>query len=118
MPLDFGGLSQSNVSMPVRVTLEGLVVEQDRPAARMAQVFKLPQVEIPFGPFGAAGTAKVSADGKSTSFLALDTGWPLRTDMAIAYKIAVESEGQQQSVDAQLNFQLVQDDRTLNDDSE
>jgi len=118
MPLDFGGLTDSTKSMPVHITLEGLVIEQDRPAARMGEVFQLPQIELPFGPFGATGTAKVRADGKSTSFLALDTGWPLRTDMAIAYNIAIEHEGQQQSVDAQLNFELVQDDQTLNDEPE
>jgi hypothetical protein len=118
LPLDFGGLSDSCASLPVRVTLEGLVVEHDRPAARLAQVFKLTQLEMPFGPFGAAGTARVRADGKATSFVALDTGWPLRTDMAVTYNIALESEGQQQSVDAQLSLELIQDEQTLNDDSD
>jgi hypothetical protein len=38
--------------------------------------------------------------------------------MAVTYNIALESEGQQQSLDAQLSFELIQDEQTLNDDSD
>ena len=102
-------------AMPVRTTLEALVIEQDRPAARVVQAVKIPPTEVPYGPFGAAGTVKLSGDAKSTAFFALDTHWPLRQEMTTNYTISFQHEGKQQSVSGQVALSMVMDDESLND---
>ncbi len=42
------------LELPVRTTLDALVIEQDRPSARLIQTVKVPELQMPFGPFGAS----------------------------------------------------------------
>jgi hypothetical protein len=114
LPIGLPGLDVPTV--PVHAKLDALVIEQDRPSARVQQVVKVPEFEMPFGPFGASGTARLSSDGSSTYFLALDTGWPVRVDSVTSYSLTVKAEGQMQTVNARTESQFVLDDQTLNEE--
>lgn len=111
LPIALPGADAATV--PVRTTLDALVVEQDRPAARVVQVVDVPELEVPFGQFDADSRVKVSADGTSTYLFDLDTGWPLRVDGVTSYTVTLENQGKLASVNARVEMQFLLDDQTL-----
>ena len=102
-------------SVPVHTKFDALLVDEDRPAGRLIQTVKIPEVEMPIGPFGASGTGKVSGDSNLIFVLALDTGWPVRVDGVGAYRVTLTSEKQRQSAETRVEMHIVLDDETLNE---
>ncbi len=102
------------IDLPIRTTLEGLAVEDGRPAARLKQTFNVPETETPFGPFGASGSAKLHIAGDASSAIDLGTGWPLKMGGVVGYGFALQGEGQQTAgIDVQLQYSLVLDQQLL-----
>jgi hypothetical protein len=82
---------------PVHTTLQELIAENDRPAARLVQTLSVPKYETPIGPFGSVGTVNLSMDGKATQVIDLESGWPLRTEGSVSYRVVVTGQGGQRS---------------------
>jgi hypothetical protein len=99
--------------VPVHTKLDAVVDGQSQPAARLIQTMRLPDTEVPFGPFGASGTGKISGNSYQVVQVALDTGWPIRDDGVVAYSLTVTTEKQQQSADVRMEIHMVMDNQAL-----
>ena len=101
------------LQLPVHTTLDALVMEEDRPAARLIQILKLPEQQVAFGPFGASGAANLSADGQTIYLMSLDTGWPVKTDGVTAIRLGVAAQARPRAVDERLEMHILMDDEAL-----